>query len=715
MIDRPNTFARALRLKFLALCAALLMPGLALAQSSQPEVGATVVTEHARATLLLSRDRVQPGDTLWAALKLELDPGWHTYWRNPGDSGLPGLITWTLPEGVTAGEIAWPAPARIPYGPLMNFGYKDLVLLPVPITIPQSITGPQTLTIDAAGDWLVCADICIPDSGVFRVSLTVDPSNPAIPSAVAGEIETVLANTPKTAPWPVTLNRSGGNIVVTAGPAVEASSAAQISYFPFDTGLIDNATPQQVSLSAGELKITVAAAAVPLDMPAQTGGLIVMNDAGEQRSFTFTAPAPAPAATASTAPSNLAMSSAADVGLWAAVVFAFLGGIILNLMPCVLPVLAMKAFAFASHTDNAAERRRDGLAYTLGVMVTFGALAAVLIGLQSAGSEIGWGFQLQSPAFVTVTAYILLVLGLNLSGVFAIGGGIMGVGQGLTQRGGAVGAFFTGTLAVIVATPCTAPFMGAAVGYAMTQPPAVTLLVFESLALGLAAPFLLLSLVPQAAKLLPRPGAWMDRLKQILAFPMYGSAAWLVWVISQQVGPEGFAAALAGVVFIALAAWLLGLSQNANRWGASAVFAGIALIATVALINMVAQAPAAGMAANTPNSATSEAYSPERVSALRAEGRPVFVNFTAAWCITCLMNERVALSSDDVKKALADNKVVYLKADWTNRDPAIAQTLASFGRSGVPLYVYYGANGAEPVVLPQLLTAGLVTQAITAQ
>jgi thiol:disulfide interchange protein DsbD len=704
-----SIFTRSMRR--LAIALAFAVPISAVAQTPENAPSASVKTEHAKATLILSRDRAQPGETVWAALKIEMDPGWHTYWRNPGDSGLPGAIDWTLPTGVTAGDIVWPVPDRIPYGPLINFGYSNTVLLPVPLKLDQSLTGPQTLSIAAAGNWLVCAEICIPDSGNFRVSLNIDAAKSSAASLAAPEIEQTLAAMPKDAPWPVVLARNGNAIVLSAGPNFQADTDTKVSFFPFDAGLIDNAATQKTEVDNTVLKLTVAAAPTPLDLPQQTGGLLVVDNVSGKTSYTFTTSSPAPVA--STSPT--ANAEMADVGLWAAIIFAFFGGLILNLMPCVLPVLAMKALAFASHKVNgAAERRRDGLAYTVGVLATFGALAGLLIGLRGAGSEIGWGFQLQSPSFVTIIAYVLLGLGLNLSGVFAIGGGIMGVGQNLTQRSGAAGAFFTGALAVVVATPCTAPFMGAAVGYAMTQPPLVTLLVFESLALGLAAPFLLFSLVPQAAKILPKPGVWMDRLKQVLAFPLYASAAWMVWVLSQQVGPEGFAAALAGLVFLSLAAWLLGLAQQSERVSASLICGALAFLAAVALVVTVSKAPGAGNTTNV-SGANYEAYTPARLTELRSQGRPVFVNFTAAWCITCLMNERVALSTAEVKQAMIDKNVAYLKADWTNRDPEIAKTLASFGRSGVPLYVYYGPKAAAPQVLPQLLTPGLVAAAFLAE
>ncbi|MDX2142024.1 MAG: protein-disulfide reductase DsbD family protein [Rhodospirillaceae bacterium] len=684
------------------------------AASAQSGSAPQVVTEHSRATLMLSKSVATPGETLWAALKLELDPGWHTYWRNSGDSGLAGSITWTLPEGVSAGEIAWPTPERVPYGPLMNFGYSDKVILPVPLTVAPGATAPRTLSLEAKAMWLVCADICIPDEGGFAITLNVDAAGTA--SIDAAEIEGALAALPQPAPWPVALSKANGTVVVTAGPGVAIADSSTVTYFPYDGGLIDNAAPQTVEKNADRLTVSVAEAPLPLDLPAQTGGLLVMSPEQPEASpiaYSFTAAAPAMADA-----TPLAAPQTEPAGLVLAIAFAFLGGLILNLMPCVLPVLAMKALSLVGQGDNAAaQRRRDGLLYTLGVMVTFGALAVGLLALRAAGAEIGWGFQLQSPAFVLVLVYVLMALGFSLSGVFTIGGGIMGAGQGLTQRGGGAGAFFTGALAVVVATPCTAPFMGVAMGFAMTQPPLDMFVVFQGLALGLAAPFLALSFAPRLAALLPKPGAWMDRFKQVLAFPMYASAAWLVWVLSQQLGPEGFAAAMAGVVLIGMAAWTWGLIQDAAQATARRPRLGIvtglaALIAAAGLVGAVADAPGIGARATASEDAGIEPYSAARLETLRGEGKAVFVNFTAAWCITCLMNERVALNTPEVKAAFAKGDIVYLKADWTNRDPAITAALAAFGRHGVPLYVLYPAGGGAAQVLPQLLTAGSVLAAL---
>jgi thiol:disulfide interchange protein len=394
-------------------------------------------------------------------------------------------------------------------------------------------------------------------------------------------------------------------------------------------------------------------------------------------------------------------------------VMAFLGGIILNVMPCVLPVLVMKAMSFISRgTIDASALRRDGLAYTAGVMVTFGALVGLLLILRAAGDAIGWGFQLQSPIFVAALAYVMLTLGLNLSGVFNIGGTI-GVGQELTSRGGITGSFFTGMLAVVVATPCTAPFMGTAIGFALTQSPLEAVLIFEALALGLALPYLVITFAPGVARKLPRPGAWMDRVKQVLAFPLYAAAAWLVWVLAQQLDALMLANALAGLVLVAFVAWLWGTAQQSSGRGRG-VALGTAALALIAAVGLTA-----GLRSNPAPAGTqqadgySEPYTTARLEVLRAEGRPVFVNFTAAWCITCKVNERIALSKADVEAAFKRGNVAYLKGDWTNRNAEISSALQAVGRDGVPLYLYYAPQASTPVILPQVLTPSTVINAVS--
>ena len=382
-------------------------------------------------------------------------------------------------------------------------------------------------------------------------------------------------------------------------------------------------------------------------------------------------------------------------------------------MPCVFPVLSIKVLSLVNHATQSPEQlRRHGFIYTAGVLATFLVLAGALLALRAGGAEIGWGFQLQSPITVAVLAYVLFAMGLSLSGVVHFGYSLQGLGGSLAQRAGYSGSFFAGALAVVVATPCTAPFMGTALGFALTQPAAISLVVFLALGLGLALPFLLLTLSPRLIEWLPRPGAWMDTLKQALAFPVYATVAWLMWVLGQQVGPSGLFAALIGLVLIALAAWSFGIWQTAGQtWGRR-------VAAAVAIASMTATAAAvAGLqtdrptAAQTASAAGIEPFSQRRLDELRAENRPVFVNMTAAWCITCLVNERVALSTDAVKSAFSAGNIAYLKGDWTNRNPEITRILERHGRSGVPLYLLY-SSGDEPVVLPQILTAATVLQEI---
>jgi thiol:disulfide interchange protein len=379
-------------------------------------------------------------------------------------------------------------------------------------------------------------------------------------------------------------------------------------------------------------------------------------------------------------------------------VFAFLGGLILNLMPCVFPILAMKAVSLAQHAGRGSGH---AVSYTAGVLVMFIGLAAALLVARAAGTAAGWGFQFSSPVFVAGMTWLLFAVGLNLSGVFQVGGGLAGAGSELTEKHGVAGSFFTGLLAVLVATPCTAPFMGVAVAAGLAAPPAVTVLVFAVMGLGLAAPYVALASMPGLAGLMPRPGRWMEVLKQALAFPMYGAAAWLVWVVSQEAGPNGVLATAAGLVLVGFAAWVFGTTQASavqpRRFGQTA--AAVAVLAALAVLSGISTVPAGAA-----TEASAEAFTPDRLAALRTAGKPVFVNMTAAWCVTCLVNERVAIGTDAVKQAFAAGGVTYLKGDWTRQDPAITAFLRQNGRDGVPLYVFFPAGGGRPEVLPQILT-----------
>ena len=672
----------------------------------------TAQTEEVKAELLADRAAVAPGGSVWLGLDLKIKSGWHTYWRTPGDSGQPTSIRWTLPAGVTAEPIQWPVPDRVEVLGIMNFGYHDHVTLLNELKVDAGAV-PADAVIKADVTWLVCADVCIPQDASFSMPLKIDPAaTETTPAATA--IQVVRNSLPQAAPFPVKATRSGNQLTFTAGPGV-AGDVKNVTYFPYQDGLIVNATPQTAKVSGDTVSVAVAAEKKS-ETIANASGILVMERAAPgggtaKVGYAFDAPISWTGPAAGDA-------AGAETSFALALLFAFLGGIILNLMPCVLPVLVMKAMSFIKQSGaSAAERRKDALFYTAGVLAAFTALVGSLIALRAAGAAIGWGFQLQSPVFVAIIAYVMLILGLNLSGVFVIGGNF-GMGQSLTTKPGATGSFFTGLLAVVVAAPCTGPFMGTALGFALTQSPLMSLVIFEALALGLAFPYLLLAFVPAAGKLLPRPGVWMDRIKQVLAFPLYGSAAWLVWVLAQQVDPIGLAFAFAGVVAVGFAAWIYGIAQQSEQRGRQIGlgFAGLAVVAVIAVIfslnDRAAAAPAQSGA--VAEGAPSEPFTAARLKELQAAGRPVLVNFTAAWCLTCIVNERVALSHQDVADALKGRNVAYLKADWTNRNAEITTALHALGRDGVPLYVIYDARGGTPKILPQLLTPAIVTEAISA-
>jgi thiol:disulfide interchange protein DsbD len=428
--------------------------------------------------------------------------------------------------------------------------------------------------------------------------------------------------------------------------------------------------------------------------------------------------APAPAG-AGAAPAETPAAEKTTASLPVLLAFAILGGLILNLMPCVFPVLSIKAIGLVEQAKkHPAAVRTKGLVFAAGVISSMLCLAAVLLTLRAGGEQIGWGFQLQSPLFVTLLLYLLLAVGLNLSGVFEVGGGLAGVGDGLTQGDSYRASFFTGVLTTLVATPCTAPFMAFAVGAALTQPPIFALCIFAALGFGLALPYLLLSFAPWTRRALPKPGAWMDTLKQVFAFPIYASAAWLLWVLAQQTSSFGLGAALAGAILIALAAWAYQKSKSSAATGRVVALATATLAVLVAILLPVRFADVAAAASSVSAHGAQAAdewqpYDAAQVAKLNAAGRPLLVNFTASWCLTCLVNERNAFTDSAVQEVFRSKGVTLMKGDWTNRDPAITQALASFGRAGVPLYVVYNAKpgSTQPVILPQLLTASVVQSA----
>jgi len=699
-----------LRLLF-ALLLTLTAPGLAGAQGAMTAVKAKDLV---RARLVAESEALVPGRTVTLGLHMAMKPGWHVYWRNPGDSGLPPEMAWRLPAGFSVGPVQWPVPERIPVQTLMNFGYEGAVTLLVPLAVPESARAGETVRLSGTLSYLVCEEICIPGSAELSLDLPVaaaaEPASgqAALFARARAALPEVFA---ESAPGPVRTSREGDRLVLHLDrPGLAGVTGA--AFFPYAEGALDNAAAQDLAVDASGLRLTLT----PGDAkqpPEALAGVLALTEDGVRRAYAL-GPEPTPTPTSAASPASPEAPPAPEdesLTLWSAAGLALLGGLLLNLMPCVFPVLSIKVLSLVRQAGESATRvRLHGLAYTAGVLASFLGLAGLLIALKAGGAGIGWGFQLQSPVVVALLAYGLFAMGLSLSGAVHLGGGIVGLGDGLTRRAGYQGSFFTGVLATLVATPCTAPFMGAAVGFALTQSPLAALTVFASLGLGLALPFLGLTLVPQALRLLPRPGAWMDVLKGALAFPVYATVAWLVWVLAQQVGPNGLLAGLTGLVLVALAAWAWERARGAGRLGTGFGWAA-AVVALAAAFGLVIVLDGDRATARTALAQGEEAFTQGRLDTLRSEGRTVFVDMTAAWCITCQVNERTVIARDGVQAAFRAGQVAYLKGDWTNQNPEITRLLERHGRSGVPLYLVYRGT-SEALVLPQILTEGIVLAAV---
>jgi thiol:disulfide interchange protein DsbD len=691
---------------FLALT--MTLPAVAQPPAAAPSPGPA---KHVTTELVPEHEGIAPGETIHVALRQQIQKGWHTYWRNSGDSGEPTQIKWTLPTGWQAGGFIWPAPTKIPVGPLMNYGYEGEVLLPMAVTAPANAKPGDKVTLKAAVSLLVCAEVCVPEDDALNLTLPVTAAPAPAEPMWAKPIAAALAAAPKPAGLTAVFQpRPGGVALAVTGAVLKGADMAGAYFFPFDATVIDHAKPQAIERGPDGLTLTLAPGYAFQGGKGPAGLAGVLAVGGKAYEIAAMPGAPPSGAAGLGPPPAKVQGGGADLGLAAAALFAFLGGLILNLMPCVFPILAMKAASLAGHGGGEqAEARRQGLAFGVGSVLTFLALAGGLIALKAAGSAIGWGFQLQSPPVVAVLCLLMLAVALNLSGLFEVGTSLQGAGSDLASRGGALGSFFTGALAVVVAAPCTAPFMGPALGWALTQTPAAALTVFLALGLGFAAPFVLVAYAPGLLSRLPRPGPWMEMFRKALAFPMYGAAAWLAWVLAQQSGADDLAKLFAAAVVVGLAAWLAGLAQRRAALGGrpAVLIAGAGLLAALAIAAVV-------WPQDKTSELPSEPYSPARLAELRAEGRPVFVNYTAAWCVSCQVNDRVALSTHKTVRAFARHKVAYLKADWTKRDSAIAAELASYGRAGVPLYLVYGTNGGGGVILPSILTPDIVVKAVEA-
>jgi thiol:disulfide interchange protein/DsbC/DsbD-like thiol-disulfide interchange protein len=715
----------------------LTTPLLAPAQSLLTQLTDTAVvqSEQVRAELVAhAPEGAGAGKKTWLGLQLTHAPDWHTYWKNSGDSGLPTALQWTLPPGVTAGPIAWPTPRKFPIGPLANYGYNGTVLLPVPLTVDPSFKG-KDIEVKLYAAWLVCRKACIPEEGNFTLRLPVEGS-----TAINGiAFETTFAAAPSDqAAGDSAVQPQDKQIEVQLADLPVAWRGKALEFFPETAGLIEPGAPWTQNWDGGRwsaslplspyrsespatLALVVALADAPGEGPGSTGVRMAVPVQGTWPAVTAL-PALVPdaltaalQANAAQAAGGSATSGGLPITLWAALLGALIGGMVLNLMPCVFPVLAIKVLAFAKHADDRAAHRANGLAYSAGVVLSFLALGALLLGLRAAGEQLGWGFQLQSPAVVATLAVLFTLIGLNLAGMFEFASVLPSSLAALQAKNPTADAFLTGVLATAIASPCTAPFMGASLGLAIALPAWQALAVFGALGLGMALPYLAASWWPAVARALPRPGAWMNTFRQLMAFPMFATVVWLLWVLGQQSGIDGAASLLMLLVVLALLVWALGLPSGRNR----TVLAGLSLASLVwlawAMGPNVTRMQATEI--NSASLATAEAgltwapWSAERQASLLAEGRPVFVDFTAAWCVTCQYNKRTTLADTDVLADLTSKNVALLRADWTRRDPAVTQALAALGRNGVPVYALH-SPGQAPHIMSEILSVSDMREAL---
>lgn len=671
------------------------------------------------ARLIAERETTAPGDSFYLGLRKIIPQDWHTYWRNPGDFGLQMELNWTLPEGVSIGEPIWPMPIELELaeGEIMDYGYKDEVVLPMPIQIAEDFAGTRIdLTVDAY--WQVCEVICVPEERTLTLSLPVGAA-PVDHEEDIWHIAAGLEAEPQPAEnLEAVIDLVGDRVVLeVSGEGLEGDAAwRNPKFLPFENNLIEHAIDPVVSRGeAGELFLVMQASFELGDgLGAERSGLLVVErdqggdywtrEAVEIRAVAGETSLPANALAAAAPPAPVVTAS----GLVSLLVFALLGGLILNLMPCVFPILSIKVLKFVETAYHDPMRvRRHGLYFLAGVVLSFMALAALLVGLREFGLPVGWGFQLQVPVVVAALALLLFGIGLNLLGVFEIGGSIQGLGSDLAEAPGGKGAFFTGVLAVVVAAPCVGPLAAGALGLALTQPAIIVLAVAAAMGVGLALPFVIFTFAPSLLKLLPRPGVWMDTFKQFLAFPMFAAALWLVWVLSLQTGAGGVL--FLGMAILAFTFGIWALKRGAMAWR---VIGGASLVMMLVSTLWVARLPEAGaaMASNADRIVWSEAA----VADAQAQGQPVFIDVTAAWCVTCQVNKMRVLNDQVVIDAFAAADFAVMEADWTNSDDAITQLIYENGQAGVPLYLVYPAEGGPAQVLPAVLTRSIVLNAIEA-
>ncbi len=643
-------------------------------------------TGQSSVTLLTESNQVGGEETLLVGLEFNLSPGWHTYWENPGDSGEGASIKWNLPSGFKASTILWPGPKRIPVEPLMTYGYEDKALLLTEIKSPKEFSNP--VKISAKINWLTCKDICIPQEGQVDMTLI---KGPKVANQFTSKLKEVALTVPKNFPSPYRVSVINEKIFL----QFEKEGSRNISeayFFPKEYGLVNYTADQKLERNDNSFSLELSSAEVQLKTNTLKGVLKLKVD-GIKEFYTLDLPL-----------EKNTNNPLVTISLLTAIIFAFLGGIILNAMPCVFPILSIKILSFIEQSQGSKEKLfHHGLVFSAGVLTTFLAVSALLIFLRASGEAIGWGYQLQSPWVVSLLIYLFVVIGIVFMGNIVLGSSFGNLGTLVQNQKDLTSSFFTGVLAVVVASPCTAPFMGPALGLALLQPGLKSIVIFLALGIGFSLPYLILSIYPQLLSKLPKPGEWMQTLKQIMAFPMWASALWLAWVLSSQVDMQSVFAVLLGALLIALGLWLMEKTQNS-----ASILRRLTLIFSLGLMIFSIWLLPITSDNNSPSLKNEEnAFSVQKLNSLRSEQKMVFLNFTADWCITCKVNEAIALNQDKVKKVLDEKNIIYLKADWTRKDPEIASMLASYGRTGVPLYLLFPSQG-DPIILPELLTEDLL-------
>lgn len=693
---------------------------------------------HLKVRLVADQDSVAPGSTITVGAHFIPDPEWHIYWKNAGDSGLGPRFGWRANEGIKVGEPLWPYPERIPVGPLVNYGYGE-VLIPFPVTVDSSLPASGNVSIELSTEWLVCKDECLPGEASLKLSLPITRT-PGAPSTERALFE----DTFKRIPTPlekvsIAVEEQDKHIVVALIPFGERFLPSTASFFPEDRRVILNSAPQQVTREGGALKITLARDPNRNSAVERIRGVLFSpegwSESGEPKAVSIdNNPLNAPPEVDAPLTTAAIPAPSGTPGLGIALIFAFIGGLILNLMPCVFPVLSIKILGFVQQSgEDSAKIRIHGVLFSIGVIVSFWLLAGVLFALRAGGEQLGWGFQLQSPVFVVAMIFVFFTLGVLFLSDVAMGQALQRIAGSSRLPTSFAGSFLNGVLATAVATPCTAPFMSSALAATLTLSTAAGFLIFTAIALGMSAPYLLLSWNPRMLRLLPRPGMWMETFKHIMAFPLFATVIWLLRVFARQMGmePSGLSVlmdVLWGGLALGFGLWLFARSTRTERQGTARLYQLCAIVAVIgaAVIALPTTEEISRSHERTSDIPDSphletdsfglkwEMFSPGRLETHLAQGKSVYLDFTAEWCITCQVNERLVFGSREVRDLVKEKNIILIRADWTSKNPAITRALQDFGRNGVPLNVLYAHGSREkPIIFPNIMTAATVIEELT--